>query len=216
MMPSGWGKVVAAVVAEDLEVLGGVHRAEHGAIIDTLAFIGPGGPGFWPRFTASPEYRDGEPDPLDRWSARVISRLADRLGGRAIFPFGNSPPLPFTTWALKSGMFWKSPVGLLVHARQGLFVSFRGAIVLPGKVAIPRAASNPCLSCERKPCLTACPAAALTGDGYDLDACHAWLSSPDGSGCMGHGCAVRDACPVSYRYGRNRAQSAFHMKAFHP
>ena len=34
----------------------------------TLILLGPHEPRFWTAFAESPEYRDGAPDPLDRWS----------------------------------------------------------------------------------------------------------------------------------------------------
>ena len=199
-----------------LDVLAAFHPrnpdpAGHG----TLVLLGPAGPGFWPRFIRSPEYLDAAPDPMDRWSRRVIDRLADKFDARALFPFGQSPPLPFVSWALESGWFWQSPVGLLVHAQQGLWASMRGALLLPDRIDLPPPPTNPCLGCADKPCLSACPVGALSGDGYDLGACHAYLDSPAGSGCMSGGCKVRAACPISRQFGRNPDQSSHHMKAFH-
>ena len=43
---------------------------------DTITLIGPDEPRFWAIFTQSDEYRDGAPDPMDRWSRRVISAVA--------------------------------------------------------------------------------------------------------------------------------------------
>ena len=73
-----------------LSVMGTVtEELPHG--IKTLFLLGPLEPGFWPYFLASPEYLDGAPDPMDRWSARVIGAMADDLGGEAFFPFGPPP-----------------------------------------------------------------------------------------------------------------------------
>jgi epoxyqueuosine reductase len=179
----------------------------------TLVLLGPDGPGFWDRFRASPEYRDGRPDPLNRWSERVIGALAAALGGAPLFPFGGSPWKPFTAWARRSGEAWDSPVGLLVHARLGLFVSYRGALALPDRLDLPPPPPPPCIDCAR-PCLGACPVGALTGEGYDLAACHGWLDTAPGRDCLDRGCAVRRACPVGAGL-RPAAQSAFHMAAFH-
>ena len=89
----------------------------------TLVLLGPDGPDFWPRFRASPEYGDRAADPLNRWSERVIAALATAFGAQPLFPFGGPPWQPFTLWARRTGETWDSPVGLLVHARAGLFVS---------------------------------------------------------------------------------------------
>lgn len=179
----------------------------------TLVLLGPEGSDFWAVFRASEEYRDGAPDPLNRWSERVLGALAESLTARALFPFGGPPWLPFTAWARRSGEAWLSPVGLLVHARLGLFVSYRGALALLARLDLPDQPERPCDTCAA-PCLAACPVGALTERGYDLAACHGWLDSAPGCDCLGRGCAVRRACPVG-RGLRPEAQSAFHMAAFH-
>lgn len=181
-----------------------------------IALIGPmGGRVWWDIVTASPEWADGSPDPLDRWSRRVLSALAADLGATALFPFAGPPWLPFQSWAIASGRAWQSPVRLLVHASSGLWVSFRGALALPWALDLPPL-PNPCDTCAARPCLTACPAGALTGAGYDVPACHAWLDTPRGADCLSQGCRVRAACPVSVRHARLPEQSAHHMSRFHP
>ncbi|EPX84262.1 hypothetical protein ruthe_02474 [Rubellimicrobium thermophilum DSM 16684] len=178
----------------------------------SVALLSPQEPDFWPLFRASPEAQDGQPDPLDRWSRRVIGRIACALGLKAVFPFGGPPYRPFLAWALRSGRCWSSPATLLVHETAGLWISFRGGILL-GTEAPPVAARRPCDGCPA-PCLAACPPRALTASGYDLPACHAFLDSPPGQACMTQGCRVRAACPVGASR-RMPDQSAFHMRAFH-
>jgi len=180
----------------------------------SIVLLAPDEPAFWPRFTQSPEYRDGAPDPMDRWSMRVIGALAEELGAQALFPFGTQPPHPFYTWALASGRVWSSPVQFLVGADAGLWASYRGALGLAEALAPLPEAAKPCDACAQ-PCATACPVAALTPAGYDLAACHAFLDTPAGQDCMTTGCAVRRVCPVSQALGRDPAQSAFHMRHFH-
>jgi epoxyqueuosine reductase len=207
----------ARLAEERLEVLGGFAVGEGEAAFPagtrTLLLLGPKEPGFWPHLTAQPEW-DGDPNPVDRWSRRVIGRLACDLGAKALFPFGGPPYHPFYEWALRTGRVWDSPVKLLVHAGQGLMVSFRGALALKDAVEVPPAAIRPCDACFA-PCLTACPAGALTGTGYDVPRCHAFLDRPEGRDCLTGGCLVRRACPVSQSYARLPEQSAYHMGQFH-
>lgn len=185
--------------------------------IGTLVLLGPREPGFWAFLKTQPEWQDGQPDPVDRWSARVLREIATPLDARVYLPFGGPPWHPFYRWALRSGRAWASPVQLLVHDRAGLMVSYRGALGLRERLDVrPPARSRPCDACEDKPCLTACPAGALSDRGYDLPRCHAFLDRPEGESCMGLGCAVRRACPLSVAYGRLPEQSAYHMRLFHP
>ena len=209
--------LTARLAEERLEVLGGFPVAEDEAGLPpgtrTLLLIGPAEPGFWAHLTRQPEW-DGTPDPVDRWSRRVIGRLACDLGAKALFPFGGPPYHPFYRWALRSGQVWDSPVRLLVQSRQGLMVSFRGALALKEPVALPAPAPRPCDTCPA-PCLAACPVGALSREGYDLPACHGFLDRPEGNACMTGGCMVRRACPLSQSYARLPEQSAYHMRQFH-
>ena len=210
-------QVAAMAQAHRLTILGGFHAEGDAALpkgTRTLLLLGPG-PGFWPHLKAQPEW-DGAPDPIDRWSRRVIGGMACDLGAKALFPFTGPPYHPFYQWALRTGRIQASPVRLLVHDEQGLWVSFRGALALKGTIALPPAPPAPCEACDGRPCLAACPGEALTGAGYDVPACHVYLDSPEGQDCLSQGCAVRRACPVSQRYDRMPEQSAWHMARFHP
>jgi len=204
-------EVEAAAGAACLSVLGGFYPAPDEGLGRTLMLLGPG-PAFWPHFAQSPEMRDGAADPLDRWSRRVVSRMAEVLGARALFPFGPPPFHPFQSWATRTGRIWPSPVNFLVHGDQGLWVSFRGALAFEAALDVPPAMDKPCDSCPDQPCRSACPVSALTPAGYDVATCKDYLRG--GADCMRGGCAVRASCPVSRSFPRDARQSAFHMEAF--
>jgi epoxyqueuosine reductase len=198
-----------------LEILGGFACEDDRDLpagTRALLLIGPKEPGYWAHVQSQPEW--GGADPVDKWSRRVIGKMACDLGGKAFFPFGGAPFHPFYQWALRTGQVWDSPVKLLIHARQGLMVSFRGALALKQTVDLPSPTAQPCNTCD-KPCLTACPVGALTDKGYDLEVCHGHLDEPVGGDCMNGGCLVRRACPVSATYARIPEHSAYHMRQFH-
>lgn len=201
-----------------LLVYGGFHPNETDGLppgTGTLLMLGPA-PRYWSIFTQSLEWRSKIPDPVDLWSTRTLSELAQLLDATAHLPFGGPPYAPFLNWALKTGRCWSSPVGMLVHDTTGLFVSFRGALSFRDHLDLPaRPSVSPCDTCADKPCTTACPVAALGPAGYDTDACHGHLATPAGQDCLKAGCLARRACPVSARAGRIAAQSAHHMSYFH-
>ena len=199
----------SALHAAGLRVLGGLYEGA-----DTLYLIGPNGARFWEFFQQSAEYRSGEADPVDRYSTRVLTHIAAVTGSAALFPFGGPPFQPFVKWALASGRCFQSPLPFLVHAELGLFTSYRGALRFNGHNQLPKPLPNPCESCAGKPCLSACPAAAVTEKNYNVAACHKYLDSEAGEDCMAQGCAVRRACPIG-QAERPEAQSAFHMSYFH-
>lgn len=213
-----YDNIERASLANGLIVMGALHPARveaRGVDHGTLILLGTGRD-FWTTFSAAPEAGDGMPDPVDRWSLRVVGALARRFGGQALFPFGGPPYSPFIDWALRSERAFTSPVGMLVHDTVGLMISYRGALHFGHEIPFPAPpAGSPCMTCVEKPCLDACPVGALgAGHGYDLAACHGYLDSDPGRDCMERGCAVRRACPLSAGAGRPEAQSALHMRAF--
>ena len=207
-----YGTIERTAVLDGLSVTGGVH--EDGT---TILLLGPGRE-FWRIFKVSAEMQDGAPDPVDRWSARVIGRLANHLKAEPLLPFGGPPYLPFLRWALASGRAWSSPVGMLVHDEAGMMVSFRGALKFAGEMTLPTPPDRaPCETCQDKPCTTACPVSALSDQHvYEVDACHAYLDTRAGQDCMAAGCLARRACPISQSFDRLPEQSAHHMRYFHP
>ncbi|MGI3168887.1 ferredoxin [Pseudooceanicola sp. C21-150M6] len=180
-----------------------------------LLLLSPDEPAFWPAFTQSPEFRDGAPDPMDRWSRRIAGSLARDIGAHPLFPFGGPPHHNFVDWARASERAFASPLGMLVHPQTGLWLSFRAALALPHPVKeLPAPVSSPCDSCTTRPCLSACPVSAFGPDGYDTRACRTFLQQPGGNDCMSHGCLARRACPRGRNHGRFSAHSAYHMHHF--
>lgn len=172
---------------------------------------------WWAGFAESPEYLDAVENPVDTWSKRILNSVADTFGATAYFPSDGPPYAPFIAWALDTERFWQSPTGMMIHDRAGLMISIRGALEFPHDFSALPAGPSPCNMCADRPCLTACPVGALSGDApYDVQTCRAYLDTPTGAQCMSRGCQVRRACPVSQSFARPDAQSAFHMKAFHP
>ena len=213
-----YSSLLSLVQASRLDIFAALHPADGSAPegCQTLLLLGPHEPAFWRHVSQSREFRDRLPDPLERWSRRVIGALAQRVQAVAIFPSDGPPHPSFIAWALASGWIQRSPVGLLVHEKAGLWLSFRGALALPHYVELPAAPENPCARCNDQPCRTACPVDALHATHYDVAACRSWLDTDQRRACMTRGCAARRACPAGREYGRLTEQSAFHMKAFHP
>ncbi len=193
--------------------------APHGLMVmghdGTRVLIGTDA-GWWDVFRVSPEYLDGAKDPVDHWSKRILGGFAARIGAEATFPSDGPPYAPFIAWALATGRFWQSPTGMMIHDTAGLMISIRGALTLPTPLADASAGQSPCAACADRPCVSACPVDALSATApYDVPACKVYLDTPGGADCMTMGCQVRRACPVSKRFARPAAQSAFHMRAFY-
>lgn len=200
-----------ACAPHGLMVSGAFHPADAD---QTLVLLSPS-QDFWQGFKTSPEYLDKAPDPIDRWSTRVITKLGKTLNAHPRFPFGGPPYMPFLDWAKQSGRAWSSPLGMLVHDTHGMMISYRGALVFDQRLELPVAPDqSPCETCTDKPCLTACPVNAITQTGYQVDSCHSYLDTKAGQICMTQACRVRMACPLSVAHVREEAHNLLHMRSF--
>jgi len=221
MRRAGLKTVLSAIARTGLVPRGAFRLEDHersGALADvrTIVLAGFVGRQGWSAFAGSAEARDGLDHPLDRWSRRVIGRLAHDLDATALFPFGGPPFWPFQQWARRAEPVHPSPIGLLIHPRYGLWHSYRRALAFREALAVPEpeAAQSPCETCVGRWCLGACPVGAFSPAGYDVAACSAHLKSPAGLDCMEAGCRARRACPVGAKHACGPDQASFTMRAF--
>jgi hypothetical protein len=208
----------------------GVPPLPDGRAPATLLMIGNAGPAAWAAFSAAPEAADGLRDPMDRWSKRVLGRLAAEHDGSAIFPSDGPPYPPFVAWAKRAAPVRESPLGMLIHPVYGLWHAYRGALVFAERLRLsgsglglgsglgsglgPAPEAYPCDSCEDKPCLTTCPVSAFGPEGYRVADCVRHIETPQGEDCVALGCRARRACPIGRAYVYDPPQATFHMEAF--
>lgn len=214
-------EVVTAAEAAGLAFRGGFaltveERAGPLAEARSVALFGMIGAAQWPAFAASPEAVDGLAHPLDRWSRRILTALAEQFGAVPLFPFEGPPYWPFQRWAQRAEPVHPSPLGLLIHPRYGLSHSYRGALAFSSMLEFAPSATeaNPCDTCAERPCLAACPVGAFSPAGYDVARCAGYLEQEIGAACVQGGCLARQACPVGREHVQAPEQARFHISAF--
>jgi hypothetical protein len=217
------GSLRRAVEASGLKLRGAFHptpadevpEMADGRAVTTLALVGVIGGSCWDVFQAADEARQW-PNPLDRWSRRVVGELAAVLGADTLFPFDGPPFLAFIRWAQRAESVHPSPIGPLIHPDYGLWHAYRGALAFAERIALPPADTRPrpCDTCADKPCLSTCPVGAFSADRYDVPACVEHVAGERGGDCQGGGCLARRACPVGTAYQYTPQQMRFHMQAF--
>ncbi len=182
----------------------------------TIVLLGFVGDRQWDAFLGAPEAEDGLPDPLDRWSRRVIEAIGERHLGVGVYPSDGPPWWPFQQWAMRAESLHPSPLGVLIHPRFGLWHAYRGALAFRDRLELPALESrpSPCEACADKPCLRGCPVDAFTGGGYAVAACATHVRSTRGAECLERGCEARRRCPVGAAYAYRPDHAAFHMRAF--
>lgn len=198
---------VAGLTGEELE------QYDLFADYRSVALVGNIGSSYWPEFSRSLEFNDGQPDPLDRWSARVAAEIAGAYPVRPLFPFEGPPYYPFQRWAQRAEGLEASPLGILIHPAHGLWHSYRFALLCDLEPSRP-AGTYPCRLCAARPCLETCPADAVSERGYDFERCAAYLREHAEAPCHSRGCLARYACPVAKKRQYFVDQSRFHLRAF--
>lgn len=159
----------------------------------------------------------GGPDPIDDYTRHTVDAwLADHLPGvrhTLLYPALPGVPLPAVNFAgLGEWLGWQrpSPLGLGIHPDWGTWFAYRAAVladsVLPLSVRV--VPTRPCDRCSGKPCVSACPAGAVSESGFKGRDCASWRLAPE-SRCAGD-CAARRACPVgpAHRYGDEQMRHA--------
>ncbi|MEM9635752.1 MAG: hypothetical protein AAGA50_30805 [Pseudomonadota bacterium] len=193
-----------------------VPALANGQSVNSLYLIGSTGPSLWPFLCRSPEYSDDEPDPLDRYTRRVLRNLATDLGYEVLFPFDGPPYHPFQRWALKCGGFSQSPLGVLAHTNYGPWAGFRAVFLSSGRTfdGTGTHSSGPCETCHDKPCISICPVDAITSSiGYDVPKCRDHLRMENHTKCWS-GCLARRACPYGTDHQQDTETAYLHMKSF--
>lgn len=184
LSPEAFATAAAPLRLEDL--LAGAA----GAVI-----VGSGGPAFFDLFEREPEAADGAPNPLDRYTARIVPRAAGAalasldIAQAFAFPFDAQPLIPFQRIGRAAGLGGPGPLGLQIHPRFGPWWAYRALLVLdralpprrrPATVApgVPRPASPRALPARSGG--AASTSAPVTPDAWSPSpaACRATRGSP--------------------------------------
>lgn len=177
-----------------------------------LVLLGNGGPRFWEVLTA--HGIDG-PDPVDRFSRELAERLIhDHLGDAPVnWLYPGPVPVPLQRLGALAGWHHPSPLGIGINARFGLWFAYRVAFLveraLPPTEPLP--GDSPCSTCRDKPCVSACPARAVSADApFDIPRCSDHRLRSDSS--CAFDCLARRACPVTPEARYPAAQIAYHYR----
>jgi NAD-dependent dihydropyrimidine dehydrogenase PreA subunit len=186
LLPAGLNLISALPVERyDRDVPESFHLSKRHPDGKSLVVIGNGGRAFWDGFrTYREKHRDfaeREAHPLDAYTMMVIESLLPPLlrsagvSGRILYPFDFArEPVSFLHLGAMAGLGARSLLGVLVHPEFGPWIALRAALLLNVELEpSPVVPFDPCGGCVDKPCLTACPARAVSERGWDVPACTA-------------------------------------------
>jgi epoxyqueuosine reductase len=178
--------------------------------------LASGGRALWQAFRASPEC-DGGADPLDRYTERVVCAAAEvvsRAGqaARALFAHERHGGVyaDFVALGRAAGFGAHSRLGLLLHPVYGPWLSIRAVLLtaLPWPESPALGAFDPCRGCPA-PCAAACPAGAVTADGFRVSACQRTRRREPACRLR---CDARRACRLGPEHAYAEAAEAHHMR----
>lgn len=200
----------------------GIPNLSDGSAPKSLILVGNAGPLFWERFQDERPDKDAPiSNPMDVWTRSILTPIAKKMAMEVVFPFEGPPFLPFGSWSHMTGSLFPSPSIPNIHPLFGTWYGLRGAFLsrVPYESASAQthqSDTSPCVTCEDKPCLQACPVDALNHEYYDFESCLRFISSRESYPCLTHGCRARHACPIGQDYIYEPAQAEFHMGGFLP
>lgn len=175
-----------------------------------LVLLGHGGKALWDCVKAAGIA--GE-HPIDDFTVRSIERcFAEHLPAnryRIVYP--GDAPVGLQQLGALAGWHHAAPFMVGIDPDWGSWYAYR-AVVLADTGFCPSPTvdrGSPCTSCQARPCVTACPAAAMDGGRFALEQCIAYRMRDD-SKCI-HTCLARIACPVGgeHRYDDDQLRHAY-------
>ena len=178
----------------------------------SIVVIGNGGGAFWHAYR---RHADNHPDwtrrehPLDDFTRHVIETdLTPPVRERGIrltvvYPFvSGAAALHFMELGRIAGIGGPSLLGVLINPQYGTWIALRAALLIGDEIDEPGAAAgfDPCPQCAPRSCISACPAGAVSGGGWDVIGCVRYRveREPD---CTS-GCHARMRCVIApqHRY----------------
>ena len=174
-----------------------------------LIVLGHGGKAMWESLKVSGIQSD---NPVDTFSIQAIQRyFAQYLpdaGYDVIYP--GICPVGLQALGRLAGWHHASPLMLGINATWGTWYACRVVVLADTDFAttVPLQGTPPCASCQHKPCVDHCPAAALAEGVLDFQKCIDYRKQ-SASKCKST-CLARVSCPVAGEHRYSAAQIEYH------
>ncbi|MCB1913309.1 MAG: hypothetical protein H6950_12905 [Zoogloeaceae bacterium] len=164
-----------------------------------LILIGNAGPALWAAVKAAGLAGS---DPIDDFSLHAVHTWFAEQFGKAprLTLYPGDAPLDLQGLGQLAGWHHPSPFKVGINQDWGSWFAYRVALLADTALPVTEArhSPSPCQGCAGKPCIMACPAAAMSDGDFDLERCIAYRRTP-ASRCAA-GCVARIACPVGTQH----------------
>ena len=178
-----------------------------------LLLLAHGGRQLWQMVTTT---ADRSSDPIDDFSRQRVQYVIDHYlqSPAHIWLYPGDLLLPLQQLGAAVGWQQTSPLGLGIHPHYGLWFAYRAALLVDAELPVTefaQASHSVCEQCGEKPCITTCPAAAVSeNQAFALTACADYRLS-ESSPCADR-CLARLACPVGEQYRYSDEQLQYHYQ----
>lgn len=177
-----------------------------------LVMFGNGGRQFWQSLH---EQEPAEVNPVDEFSRYLAQQfLHDFLDAPSAFMlYPGSLPVPLQRLGVVAGWQHSSPLGIGINQHYGLWFAYRVAFLVDIELPVTEklAGDSPCLTCEDKPCVSACPVQAVSAD--EPFAIHPCMDfRVQANSLCAEQCLSRLACPVAVEHRYDGAQIGHHYR----
>ena len=177
------------------------------AVYRQLILIGHGGRLLWDCVQAA---ELNSASPIDDFTVSTLQQhFAEALPATAytlLYP--SDKPIGLQQLGTLAGWHNPSPFMVGIDTTWGSWSAYRAVILSATSFASTsqQQQASPCPGCVDRPCVSTCPADALSGQSFNLQKCTAYRKQAD-SPCQ-HTCLARCACPI----GREHRYSAEQMR----
>ncbi len=203
-------QAVFAVAALPAAIREALPDTDAGEPFAQLILIGNAGPALWRAVEAT---NITSADPIDDFSTQAVCRWLDGLagGGERQMLYPGTAPVGLQTLGNVAGWHHPSPFMVGIQPHWGTWFAYRAVVLANTRLPIsaPVHTTSPCNACGDRPCVRACPAAAMASGRFSLEACLDYRRAPD-SACA-RTCVARLRCPVGaeHRYPEAQIRHAY-------
>lgn len=164
-------------------------------------------------------------DPVDDYALRSLGAWFKKqnLCHRFLYPLEHEAlkpsPIPLQALGQLAGWHYPSPMKVGINSTWGLWYAYRAVVLVnssfpaiehieEGTNSQGGVSLSPCNACSSKPCISACPADALSDGTLRFERCAAFRLQPH-SPCAQR-CLAREACPVAAEHRYSAEQIQYH------